>query len=124
MTRILLIEDEPSVREMLADELTVQGHEVIEAHDGEEGLRKILEQSPELVLCDRAMPGMSGYTLLEKVRASHPQMAGVPFVFLTALADPRDRAAVDHLKPAAYLTKPVDFGALSEKITALTGSKG
>jgi DNA-binding response OmpR family regulator len=119
MTRILLIEDEISVREMLTDELTIQGHEVIEAENGEEGLRKFLETEPDLVLCDRAMPGMSGFDVLERIRGAHPQFNDVPFVFLTALADPRDRAAVDHLKPAAYLTKPVDFNALSDKIKSL-----
>jgi DNA-binding response OmpR family regulator len=121
MTKILLIEDEASVREMLMDELTEQGHDVIEAQNGEEGLRKFLESEPDIVLCDRAMPGMSGFDVLERIRGAHPQFNDVPFVFLTALADPRDRAAVDHLKPAAYLTKPVDFNALTEKIRVLTG---
>jgi CheY-like chemotaxis protein len=120
MTKILLIEDEASVREMLVDELTVQGHEVIEAQNGEEGLRKFLESEPDIVLCDRAMPGMSGFDVLERIRGAHPQFNDTPFVFLTALADPRDRAAVDHLKPAAYLTKPIDFSALNQKIKSLT----
>ncbi len=105
---------------MLVDELRVQGHEVIEAQNGEEGLRKFRESEPDIVLCDRAMPGMSGYDVLERIRGAHPQFNDVPFVFLTALGDPRDRAAVDHLKPAAYLTKPIDFTALTEKINALT----
>jgi DNA-binding response OmpR family regulator len=120
MTKILLIEDEASVREMLVDELTVQGHEVIEAQNGEEGLRKFLENEPDIVLCDRAMPGMSGFDVLERIRGAHPQFNDTPFVFLTALADPRDRAAVDHLKPAAYMTKPIDFTALNQKIKSLT----
>ncbi len=117
--KILLIEDEASVREMLIDELTVQGHKVIEAQNGEEGLLKFLETEPDLVLCDRAMPGMSGYDVLARIRGAHPQFSDVPFVFLTALADPRDRASVDHLGPAAYITKPVDFNTLSEKIKVL-----
>lgn len=123
MTKILLIEDEASVREMLVDELTVQGHEVIEAHNGEEGLRKFLESEPDIVLCDRAMPGMSGFDVLERIRGAHPQFNDTPFIFLTALADPRDRAAVDHLRPAAYMTKPIDFSALTEKIEKLTKKK-
>lgn len=123
MTKILLIEDEASVREMLVDELTVQGHEVIEARNGEEGLRKFLESEPDIVLCDRAMPGMSGFDVLERIRGAHPQFSETPFIFLTALADPRDRAAVDHLKPTAYLTKPIDFNALTEKIKTLTEKK-
>ena len=123
MAKILLIEDEAPVREMLLDELTVQGHKVVEAANGEEGLQKFLELEPDLVLCDRAMPGMSGYDVLERIRGAHPQFEDVPFVFLTALTDPRDKASVDHLKPAAYIEKPVDFGMLTEKINDML-SKG
>lgn len=121
MAKILLIEDEAPVREMLLDELTVQGHQVVEAANGEEGLQKFLETEPDLVLCDRAMPGMSGYDVLERIRGAHPQYEDVPFVFLTALTDPRDRASVDHLNPAAYIEKPVDFGMLADKITGMLG---
>lgn len=120
MVKILLIEDEAPVREMLLDELTVQGHSVVEAANGEEGLQKFLELEPDLVLCDRAMPGMSGYEVLARIRGAHPQYDDVPFVFLTALTDPRDKAAVDHLRPAAYIEKPVDFDMLSHKIKTLT----
>ena len=119
MAKILLIEDETPVREMLMDELTVQGHKVVEASNGEDGILKFLELEPDLVLCDRAMPGMSGFDVLARIRGAHPQYDDVPFVFLTALTDPRDKAAVDHLRPAAYLTKPVDFSALAEKIKVL-----
>lgn len=119
MAKILLIEDEAPVREMLLDELTVQGHKVVEAANGEEGLKMFLELEPDLVLCDRAMPGMSGYDVLERIRGAHPQFEDVPFIFLTALTDPRDKAAVDHLRPAAYIEKPVDFGMLTDQINAL-----
>ena len=119
MTKILLIEDEDPLREMLLDELTYQGHQVIEAKNGEEGLRKLLEKEPDLVLCDRAMPGMSGYEVLERIRGCHPQYNDIPFVFLTALTDPRDKVAVDHLKPSGYLEKPLDFITLNEKIKFL-----
>lgn len=119
MAKILLIEDEAPVREMLLDELTVQGHKVIEAANGEEGLQKLVELEPDLVLCDRAMPGMSGYEVLERVRGAYPQFEEIPFIFLTALTDPRDKAGVEHLKPAAYIEKPVDFEMLSSQINDL-----
>ncbi len=119
MAKILLIEDEAALREMLLDELTVQGHKVVEAPNGEDGLKKFLEEEPDLVLCDRAMPGMSGYDVLERIRGAHPQYNDVPFVFLTALTDPRDKVAVEHLNPSDYIEKPVDFRKLSEKIDSL-----
>jgi DNA-binding response OmpR family regulator len=123
MAKILLIEDEAPVREMLIDELTVQGYKVIEAANGEEGLKKFLEIEPDVVVCDRAMPGMSGYEVLERVRGAHPQFEDIPFIFLTALTDPRDKAAVEHLKPAAYIEKPVDFKVLVDKIKSLVPGK-
>ncbi len=123
MAKILLIEDEAPVREMLMDELTVQGHKVFEAYNGEDGLKKFLEMEPDLVLCDRAMPGMSGYDVLERIRGAHPQYEDIPFIFITALTDPRDRAAVEHLRPAAYIEKPVDFNLLTEKIAQLIRAK-
>lgn len=124
MARILLIEDEAPVREMLLDELKVQGHNVVEAVNGEEGLAKFLELEPDLVLCDRAMPGMSGYDVLARIRGAHPQYEDVPFIFLTALTDPRDKASVDHLKPTAYIEKPVDFDMLDKKIRSLLQPAG
>ncbi len=119
MARILLIEDEPQVREMLLDDLTERGHKVIEAANGVDGLQMMITGEPDLVLCDRAMPGMSGYEVLERIRGAYPQFADIPFVFLTALSDPRDRLAVDHLKPSGYINKPVDFNMLSQKIDSL-----
>ena len=119
MARILLIEDEPQVREMLQDELSVRGHKVIEAANGIEGLKMLVTNEPDLVLCDRAMPGMSGYEVLERIRGTYPQFSDIPFVFLTALSDPRDRMAVDHLRPSGYINKPVDFNMLGKQIDSL-----
>jgi DNA-binding response OmpR family regulator len=121
MAKILLIEDESAVREMLLDELTVQGHQVIEASNGAEGLETFLEEKPDLVLCDRAMPGMSGYDVLDRIRREHPEYDKVPFAFLTALTDPRDKGGVEHLRPAAYIEKPIDFSELGAKIDELLG---
>lgn len=119
MANILLIEDEPQVRELLFDELSERGHKVIEATNGIDGLEMMVKAEPDLVLCDRAMPGMSGYEVLQRIRGAYPQFAEIPFVFLTALSDPRDRQAVDHLKPSGYINKPVDFKMLSQQIDSL-----
>ncbi len=119
MAKILLIEDETAVLEMLVDELTVQGHDVTDAPNGIEGLKRFLEAAPDIVLCDRDMPGMSGYELLKRIRTEHPEHDNIPFVYLTALTDPRDKASVEHLKPSAYIEKPIDFTVLSQKIDDL-----
>jgi DNA-binding response OmpR family regulator len=123
MAKILLIEDEAAVREMLIDELSVQGHEVIEASGGSEGLQKMMASLPDLVICDRAMPDMSGYDVLSHIREKHPEYNNLPFIFLSALTDPRDVSAVEHLRPTAYIEKPVDFSELTSKIDALLRKK-
>lgn len=119
MTKILLIEDETALRELVVDELSNMGYDVVDAASGEEGLKKFLELQPDIVICDRAMPGMSGYDVLENIRQKHPEFDCIPFMFLSALTDPRDKSAVEHLRPAAYVEKPVDFKVLDEKIKAL-----
>ncbi len=119
MAKIVLVEDEVAVREMLTDELNVEGHEVIEAVNGREGLDAILEHKPDLVISDRAMAVMSGYTMLEIIRDKHKELDDMPFMFMTALTDPRDKDAVEHLEPNAYIEKPVDFSKLHDLVGQL-----
>ena len=113
---ILVIEDEESLRELLEDELTAIGYKVAAARNGVEGLEKLQDTQPDLIICDRAMPAMTGYELLERIRGVYPQYRHVPFIFLTALTDPSDRLAVNPLKPTAYLEKPLDFDVLAKTI--------
>ena len=65
------------------------------------------------------MPVMSGFQLLERIRGAYPQYKNLPFIFLTALSDPRDRYSVDHLNPTAYLEKPVDLEKLANTVSRL-----
>lgn len=113
---ILLIEDEADLCDILQDELVQAGYKVVVARNGEHGLERLHEIDPDLILCDRAMPRMSGYDLLERIRGVYPQYAEIPFIFLTALSDVRDREAVEHLHPTAYLGKPVDFEELRTQV--------
>lgn len=113
---ILVIEDEDTLCDLLQDELSAVGYRVVTARNGLEGLEKIQEVQPDLVICDRAMPGMTGYELLARLRGIYPQYGDMPFIFLTALTDPRDREAVMPLAPTAYLEKPLDFNVLLDTI--------
>lgn len=113
---ILVIEDEKELCDILQDELSSQGYKVIVAHNGQEGLDKLQDIEPDLIVCDRSMPQMTGYQLLERLRGAYPQYRKLPFIFLTALSDPRDRHSVDHLNPTAYLEKPIDFERLNQTI--------
>jgi CheY-like chemotaxis protein len=118
---ILVIEDEVALRELLVDELGDMGYRVVVASTGMEGLEKLQEVEPDLIICDRAMPTMTGYELLERIRGIFPQYGSVPFIFLTALTDAKDKQAVQPLRPYAYLEKPLDFGVLVDTIEKALG---
>lgn len=119
---VLIIEDEEDLCEILQEELTAEGYKVTIAHNGLEGLSRLQEVEPDVIICDRNMPSMSGHELLERLRNVYPQYRYVPFIFLTALSSVADRQAVTHLKPFAYLQKPLDFQQLRQTIVAaLTG---
>ena len=109
MAKIVCIEDEPAIREDISEALEMQGHSVIEAENGQLGLEAILRERPDLTISDITMPVMDGLGLLGAVRLQHPELADMPFVFLSALADRRDQITGRELGADEYLTKPVDF---------------
>lgn len=113
---ILVIEDEAAISELLRDELSALGYRVTLAANGLEGLEKIQQIEPDVVICDRAMPAMTGLELLERLRGAYPQYKTMPFIFLTALSDPRDRAQAQPLAPFAYMDKPLNFDLLQKTI--------
>ena len=113
---VLLIEDEEGLCEVLNEELTAEGYKVYVAHNGVEGLEVMRSVEPDVVLCDRAMPAMTGSELLERIRGVYPQFREIPFIFMTALVTADDKEAVSDLEPAAYLEKPVDFMVLKQTL--------
>jgi len=120
---ILVIEDEKGLCDLLADELGNAGYKVVTAGNGAQGLAMIQDIEPDLIICDRSMPGMTGYELLERLRGIYPQYRSLPFIFLTAMTDSRDKLAVTHLKPFAYLEKPLNFDVLLDTIGKALSSK-
>ena len=108
--RILLIEDDVVTRMTLAAMLANAGYEVVEAGDGEQGLAEIARQAPDAIFCDRMMPRVSGFEVLEAVRRDWPALNAVPFFFLSGLSDERDMMAVADLNPTDYLSKPISRG--------------
>ena len=83
--KILIIEDDEAIRETLRDFLELNGHTVLAAVDGEEGVRLAAER-PELVLCDVGLPGKDGYEVIQAIHRL-PGGGDMPFIFLTARAD-------------------------------------
>lgn len=115
---VLYIEDEPDLREDVAEELDEAGIDTLVANDGEQALSLLGNARPDLILCDITLPGMSGYDLLQVLRQTRPDLADIPFVFLTAQTDPKQ--VVDGKKAGAddYLIKPVDFDLMLATIQA------
>jgi DNA-binding NarL/FixJ family response regulator len=112
LTKILCVEDDNETGLLISEALTELGYTVELATDGESGLAAILDNRPDLVLCDVRMPRMTGFELLEKVAAAGARFADLPFVFLTALVDRDSELIGRRLGADDYLTKPVDFEML------------
>lgn len=115
---ILCIDDEALLREDIVEELEDEGYRVLQANDGHEGLKQILQHRPDLVICDITMPRKNGYELLKEVREDHGISAEMPFIFLSALADKEHVVAGLKLGADNYMTKPVDFDVLRIKVQA------
>ncbi|KIQ53929.1 response regulator transcription factor, partial [Meiothermus taiwanensis] len=107
MARVLLIEDDPGVREALRLGLELEGHVVLEAASGAEGLRRLTE-NPELVVLDVLLPGGDGFGVLREIR----RQSAVPVLMLTALDEVEWR--VKGLREGAddYLVKPYALAEL------------
>ena len=85
MARILVVDDEPTVRALVRDVLEEEGHEVLLAEDGYAGLRMVEQHQPDCLVLDVMMPGLDGHAVLQRVRASH--RGTLPVVMHTAAAD-------------------------------------
>jgi CRP-like cAMP-binding protein/CheY-like chemotaxis protein len=117
MKTILLIEDNDLIRENTAEILELAGYAVLTAENGKVGVEKALSQRPDLVICDIMMPVLDGYGVLN-IFNQNPQLAGVPFIFLTAKTERTDMRRGMELGADDYLTKPFDE---AELLSAITG---
>lgn len=120
MSRVLVIEDEESIRENVRDLLEAEGFDVVTADDGVAGVAAAFEDRPDLILCDIMMPGLDGYEVLEQVRAN-PDLGLTPFVFLTALADRSDVRKGMSVGADDFVTKPFASEELLSAVRARLG---
>ena len=104
--RILVIEDQAPMRRNIALLLEMEGYDVATAANGREGLAKVQEFKPQLVVCDVMMPEMDGHGVIQSLR-DDPQTALIPFVFLTAKGDKNDVRVGMNYGADDYLTKPI-----------------
>ncbi|QMW06228.1 response regulator [Spirosoma foliorum] len=107
MKTILVIEDVPTMRANIAEILQLAPYQVVQAANGKEGIERARQTRPDLILCDIRMPDLDGYGVLHILRKD-PDLATVPFIFLTALAEAADFRVGMNLGADDYLTKPFD----------------
>ena len=118
MSRILIIEDDEAIREMLVRRLVLRGFTVETAADGETALAMIHASPPDAVLLDHGLPGISGWEVARALRAE-PAFAALPIIALTAHASPPSRRDALDAGCTAFMTKPVDMNALEKVLRSL-----
>ncbi len=116
---VLLVDDEPSLRETLSFLLEMEGFRVLTAADGEEGLEKIRALRPSVVLLDAMMPRRDGFDVCRTVKAD-PALAGVRVVMLTALGQKADQERGLAAGADFYVAKPFDEDELLALLRLLT----
>ena len=105
MEKVLIIEDEVDIAQLVAFNLERNGYLVDQVHDGREGLKKIFKDQPDLVILDLMLPGLDGYKILKKMQRD-PRSHSIPVLMLTAKSQIDDRLRGLELGADDYLTKP------------------
>ncbi len=113
--RILIVDDEPVIRDIVQRSLSRVGFEVIQAADGQEALAIVDREEPSLVVLDILMPGLDGMAVLQQLRRTHL----VPVIMVTARSDLNDRIAAIQAGADDYITKPFSPRELEARIRSV-----
>lgn len=105
---VLIVEDEVSIRQMMQDVLELHGYKVFTASNGEDGIKKLMEISPEpcVVLLDLMMPGTNGWQFLD-VQRSNPKFSNIPVVVCSAYKE-----SAKSVHPNGFVEKPIQLNSL------------
>jgi len=123
---ILIVDDEAAFRDIFGVKLKAAGYEIATAENGVEGLKKLRELKPDLMMLDMQMPQMNGAETLEKIKTD-PNLSGVKVVFLTNYSDPDSGAIVNDQKFAKevgaldYIKKTDDLDSIVLKVKKILG---
>ena len=112
--KILIVDDEKNILDIIAFNLKKEGYQIIKASDGEEGVKKAMEENPDLILLDIMMPKMDGYEACKKIR----EKKNTPIIMLTARAEEVDKVLGLELGADDYVTKPFGVRELMARVKA------
>ena len=115
MTRVLIIDDDVDLCELVTEYLTGEGFEVAAVHEGPSGVARCLESKPELVILDVMLPGLGGFEVLSRIR----EQSKVPVIMLTARGEDVDRIVGLEMGADDYLAKPFNPRELVARIRAI-----
>ena len=122
LVKVLLVDDEDSLRKVMRDLLERDGYDVAEARDGVQALDQIDRVGPDIIVLDLNLPGLDGYGVLSHLR-SRPATASIPVIVLTAKGDEDNEVRVFELGADDFLTKPFRARALSARLEAVLGRR-
>jgi type II secretory ATPase GspE/PulE/Tfp pilus assembly ATPase PilB-like protein/CheY-like chemotaxis protein len=121
-SKVLLVDDEDSLRKVMRDLLERDGYVVAEARDGVQALDQVDRVGPDIIVLDLNLPGLDGYGVLSHLR-SRPATANIPVIVLTAKGDEDNEVRVFELGADDFLTKPFRARALSARLEAVLGRR-
>jgi two-component system response regulator RpaA len=123
VSRILVIDDDQAIAELVKVNLELLGHVVTTANDGIKGLALAQQQRPDLVVLDVMMPDLDGYTVAQRLR-QNPQINSIPILMLTALGMTKDKVTGFDSGADDYLVKPFEIPELQVRVRALLRRSG
>lgn len=118
MQNILLVDDDPCVRALVAKVLARPHRSIDVATHGEEAIARVAVRKPHLIITDVVMPRMNGWSFVRRLRAQ-PSTAFVPVIFMTALDDPKFRLRGFRVGADDFITKPIDVDELERRVESV-----
>ena len=123
MSKILIIDDDKSILELIRVNLEIQGHTILLSNDGHSGIALALQENPDLIILDLMMPEIDGFTTCQRIR-QNIQTKDIPVLMLTALSNTDDKITGFDSGADDYLTKPFELPELYVRIRALLRRSG
>jgi len=121
--RLLLVDDEPDLVQMVSVRLKAAGYEISTAYDGQEALEKVRESQPDLIILDLMLPKLDGYKVCRLLKFDERTRA-IPILIFTARAQVEDVTLATECGADAYLTKPFEAKVLLSKLQELLAAAG